>query len=67
MNLSKAESRPYVTKEYVSEENGRSHIWLNCPFCKASVKAYVWSLAGGGKRCECGAHIFEQVAYKEKS
>lgn len=30
-------------------------IFIDCPFCKAEVRAYVWSLAGGGKRCECGA------------
>jgi hypothetical protein len=36
-------------------EHGRSRVWLRCPFCKATVQAYLWSLAGGGKRCDCGA------------
>jgi hypothetical protein len=34
---------------------GRSYCYITCPFCNAEVKAYVWSLAGGGKRCPCGA------------
>ncbi len=37
------------------EEMGRTRIVLACPFCGLHVTAYVWSLAGGGKRCECGA------------
>lgn len=28
---------------------------IECPFCKAHVRAYHWSLAGSGKRCDCGA------------
>lgn len=34
---------------------GKSRVWLRCPFCKGTVEAYVWSLCGGGKRCDCGA------------
>lgn len=30
-------------------------IYFDCPFCNVAVKAYVWSLCGGGKRCDCGA------------
>jgi hypothetical protein len=48
-----------VTKEHRIlwrlNEAGRSRIGIECPFCKARVVAYVWSLAGSGKRCECGA------------
>jgi hypothetical protein len=36
-------------------EVGRSRIVIRCPFCKACVVAYTWSLAGSGKRCGCGA------------
>ena len=36
-------------------EPGRTRVDLRCPFCKATVTAYVWSLSGGGKRCDCGA------------
>jgi hypothetical protein len=35
--------------------SGRSSVTLCCPFCSAHVTAYLWSLAGGGKRCYCGA------------
>lgn len=34
---------------------GRTQITLVCPCCGAEVTAYVWSLAGSGKRCSCGA------------
>ena len=34
---------------------GKTRIWITCPFCKGTVEAYLWSLAGGGKRCDCGA------------
>jgi hypothetical protein len=27
----------------------------SCPFCGAWTKIYVWSLAGSGKFCSCGA------------
>ena len=28
---------------------------IKCPFCGAVVRAYHWSLCGGGKKCTCGA------------
>ena len=34
---------------------GKTRVELTCPFCKVPVTAYLWSLAGGGKRCDCGA------------
>jgi hypothetical protein len=34
---------------------GKSTVIVTCPFCHADVEAYKWSLAGGGKRCTCGA------------
>ena len=37
---------------------GRSSIDICCPFCGRTTLAYVWSLAGSGKRCStkaCGA------------
>lgn len=30
---------------------GRSTIDIQCPFCGQVVEAFVWSLAGSGKRC----------------
>ena len=35
--------------------NGRTVATLRCPFCDCLVEARTWSLAGSGKRCECGA------------
>lgn len=48
------EQRTYQTHGLTSEM-GRSSVLAVCPFCSATVKAYLWSLAGGGKRCGCGA------------
>ena len=30
---------------------GRTSIRIYCPFCNTAVTAYVWSLAGSGKKC----------------
>lgn len=32
-------------------------LFVDCPFCGDEVKAYLWSLSGGGKRCLCGAML----------
>lgn len=42
-----------------SRANGRSTVETGCPFCNVSVRAHLWSLAGGGKRCQCGALLFQ--------
>lgn len=34
---------------------GRSIVYITCGFCGKTVTAYLWSLAGGGKKCPCGA------------
>jgi hypothetical protein len=34
---------------------GRSTLDIECPFCSTVTTAYLWSLAGGGKKCGCGA------------
>jgi hypothetical protein len=49
-----AERLPYKIVRRESRM-GRSKIWLVCPCCGSEVIAYVWSLSGSGKRCECGA------------
>ena len=48
------------TLEYRVVRTGMEHpssiTWyIECPFCFAEVKAYLWSLCGGGKNCGCGA------------
>lgn len=44
----------HVQKNYRSSM-GRSTVVIECPCCGTDTTAYVWSLAGSGKRCECGA------------
>jgi len=37
------------------QPQGRTTVDIECPFCGCVVQARAWSLAGTGKRCECGA------------
>ena len=48
------ERRPYSAREG-SSTVGHTVLYITCPFCGVETKAHVWSLAGGGKRCPCGA------------
>lgn len=32
--------------------HGRSTVDITCPFCDTTQTAYVWSIRGGGKKCE---------------
>ena len=48
----------------VISENGRSRGWITCPFCAEKVLCYLWSLAGSGKRCGCGALLTSIGAYR---
>jgi hypothetical protein len=41
--------------EYSRSTIGKSEVYIVCPFCGTENKAYLWSLAGCGKRCQCGA------------
>ena len=54
----KRDSRGNETRSHLKwkgkSEQGRSTCFIECPFCYADVEAYIWSLAGGGKRCDCG-------------
>lgn len=46
---------------------GRTRLHITCPFCDGSVTAFLWSISGGGKRCDCGAMLGGRgVAYKLK-
>lgn len=36
---------------------GQRVVGVRCPFCDCVVEAYLWSISGSGKRCECGAVI----------
>lgn len=44
------EVREHKAHSY-SSRHGRSSIIIKCPWCGDEVVAYVWSLAGSGKRC----------------
>ena len=49
-----AESRLHE-RTYNPAPTGRSTYTITCPFCDCKVEVRAWSLAGGGKRCECSA------------
>lgn len=50
------EHRNYVVTDRFDETgNGKIVLKFQCPFCTAEMRAYQWSLCGGGKRCDCGA------------
>lgn len=34
-----------------------------CPWCEGETKAFWWSLAGGGKKCYCGAKYGSGLMY----
>jgi hypothetical protein len=46
--------RPFTVKHTISEV-GRTRWIFDCPFCGVEVVGFLWSLAGSGKRCACGA------------
>lgn len=49
-------AREYVARHYHPGPNGRTSVWLTCPFCETEFRANVWSLSGSGKKCpRCGA------------
>ncbi len=57
---------PAKLAAYERKPNGRSTVTLLCPYCDNETKAVIWSLAGTGKLCSCGAKFrrFEQVFYR---
>lgn len=49
------EKRKKYASSAVTSEHGRSSIDIECPFCQTTVRAYLWSLSGSGKKCTgCG-------------
>ena len=61
------EKQHYVILETISEF-GRTRALIQCPLCGTKVWAYIWSLAGSGKRCPgCGAvHTWEHGTVERK-
>ena len=68
INTDRVERREYQRTATVSVF-GRSYCYITCPFCRCDVKAFIWSLSGGGKRCSgCGAlHCAGGLTYKLKT
>ena len=48
------DTKQYTVTACRPDANGRTVVYIKCPYCGAEVRAYVWSLAGCGKRCSCG-------------
>ena len=38
---------------------------VKCPFCGRELEVYIWSFAGSGKRCSCGALLGMYGCVKE--
>lgn len=39
-----------------SSGHGYAYVYIKCPFCSTTTRAFAWSLAGSGKICDgCGA------------
>jgi hypothetical protein len=54
-NRSDNASRSFKMFDVISEM-GKRRGSIDCPFCNFRFTAYVWSIAGGGKKCpNCGA------------
>lgn len=49
------ERRLYAIVREVRRPSGKSYADIECPFCGCVTQARLWSLAGSGKRCDCGA------------
>ncbi len=47
-------SLQFVVKREI-REMGRTRWIFDCPACGVEVVGFLWSLAGRGKRCVCGA------------
>lgn len=57
--------KPLIELYDWSSEHGRSTKMVKCPFCGEEVEVYIWSFAGSGKRCSCGALLRNKECIKE--
>lgn len=46
---------PFEVEAETLERPSSRVLWIRCPHCHDLEKAYLWSISGGGKRCQCGA------------
>lgn len=59
------EFRPTIDLGAGSSRHGRSTMMVKCPFCEEEVEVFIWSFAGSGKRCSCGALLGRITCVKE--
>lgn len=59
------EFRPTINLGVGSSRHGRSTMMVKCPFCEEEFEVYIWSFAGSGKRCSCGALLMNGHCVKE--
>lgn len=60
----KPEAREINLARNAAGGHGHRNVELNCPFCGAWVRCYLWSLAGSGKKCPCGAKLTSRLAFR---
>jgi hypothetical protein len=66
LRIGNNERKPHVRTSTYSEF-GRSYVFIMCPYCGEETKAFVWSLAGSGKKCPCGAlHVNSGVTIRAR-
>lgn len=59
------EWRSHGGYRWIWSEVGRTFVHVTCPFCGATVEAFLWSLAGSGKRCACGAVVGQKYGRRK--
>jgi len=60
------ETRRHEGVFVIRREVGRVYVVVVCPFCGNNIGAFLWSLCGSGKKCDCGAVVFRFNAYLRK-
>lgn len=50
--------------DQISSEMGRSKGLTECPCCGNEIEFYIWSMSGGGKRCDnCNIVVYRSGVY----
>lgn len=59
------EFTPLINLGVRASRHGKSTMMVKCPFCEKKIEVYIWSFAGSGKRCSCGALLGMYGCVKE--